>query len=170
MKTKEETAVTVKAYALLHWDEIVAYHHDYYLANVEKFKKKAREWRVNNPEAARLADAEYYAAHPEKFQAYRRENADAIRLNNAKRRALQLANTPKDELLTLAQWREIEEYFDHSCAYCGRKLERLTVDHVIPLTQGGKHTKENVVPSCQHCNSSKYNRTPLQWAMSRGGV
>ncbi|VAV99953.1 HNH endonuclease family protein [hydrothermal vent metagenome] len=49
---------------------------------------------------------------------------------------------------------------DHRCQYCGRRAEN--IDHVIPKVQGGKHIWENVVASCQRCNSRKGGRTPLQ--------
>lgn len=49
---------------------------------------------------------------------------------------------------------------DHRCQYCGRRAEN--IDHVIPKVQGGKHVWENVVASCQRCNSRKGGRTPSQ--------
>ena len=49
-----------------------------------------------------------------------------------------------------------------TCQYCGRKLARneLNLDHVIPRTQGGKTSWENVVCSCVPCNLRKGGRTP----------
>ena len=40
---------------------------------------------------------------------------------------------------------------DHSCQYCGRPAENL--DHVVPRTQGGTHTWDNVVAACRRCNT-----------------
>jgi len=50
---------------------------------------------------------------------------------------------------------------NNTCQYCGRKLrtEELNLDHVIPLSRGGKNTWENVVCSCISCNMRKGNRT-----------
>jgi 5-methylcytosine-specific restriction endonuclease McrA len=47
------------------------------------------------------------------------------------------------------------------CQYCGRTTN-LTIDHVIPRFQGGKHTWENVVAACSSCNRHKAGRTPEQ--------
>jgi 5-methylcytosine-specific restriction endonuclease McrA len=47
------------------------------------------------------------------------------------------------------------------CQYCGRET-MLTIDHVIPRFQGGKHTWENVVAACVSCNRRKAGRTPEQ--------
>lgn len=50
------------------------------------------------------------------------------------------------------------------CQYCGVQLGRseLTIDHVIPRSQGGETTWENVVTACRRCNQRKGNRTPAQ--------
>ncbi len=48
----------------------------------------------------------------------------------------------------------------NTCQYCGRTAENL--DHVVPKSQGGLHTWENVVASCRRCNSKKGGRTPNQ--------
>ncbi|AEI66797.1 HNH endonuclease [Corallococcus macrosporus] len=51
-----------------------------------------------------------------------------------------------------------------TCQYCGQNLPRseLNLDHVMPRTQGGKTTWENVVCSCVPCNLRKGGRTPEQ--------
>ncbi len=43
------------------------------------------------------------------------------------------------------------------CHHCGERFakEMLTLDHVIPLSRGGKSTKNNCVPSCKPCNADK---------------
>ena len=69
------------------------------------------------------------------------------------RRAKQFL-TPEDIRLTKKEWKEIQGRNNHRCHYCGKKAP-LTIDHVIPLSQGGSHSKENIVPACQSCNSSK---------------
>ena len=50
------------------------------------------------------------------------------------------------------------------CQYCGVKFrtEDLNLDHVIPVSRGGKSTWENVVCSCIRCNKRKGNRTLLE--------
>ena len=42
----------------------------------------------------------------------------------------------------------------YKCQYCS-STEHLTVDHVIPLSKGGKTTWENCVTACKHCNMLK---------------
>jgi 5-methylcytosine-specific restriction endonuclease McrA len=51
-----------------------------------------------------------------------------------------------------------------TCQYCGIQPGRtqLTVDHVIPRSQGGLTTWDNVVLACRDCNHKKGGRTPEQ--------
>lgn len=51
-----------------------------------------------------------------------------------------------------------------TCQYCGVKPhnDELTIDHVIPRSQGGKTTWENCILACYKCNSKKANKTPKQ--------
>lgn len=51
------------------------------------------------------------------------------------------------------------------CAYCGRlflSLAEMTVDHVVPRSKGGHHTRENRLPCCNSCNATKGKR-PLRY-------
>jgi 5-methylcytosine-specific restriction endonuclease McrA len=54
-----------------------------------------------------------------------------------------------------------------SCQYCGQRFPsaELTYDHVIPRSQGGRTTWENIVMACVDCNRAKANRTPAQAEM-----
>jgi 5-methylcytosine-specific restriction endonuclease McrA len=77
------------------------------------------------------------------------------RRDNARRRA---ALSSEQATLTAAEWTDIRERHKYRCHWCKKKFKRLTQDHVIPLSKGGLHVKENVVPSCLSCNSARGNR------------
>ncbi|MBL7178732.1 MAG: HNH endonuclease [Pseudomonadota bacterium] len=51
------------------------------------------------------------------------------------------------------------------CAYCGTERQKLTIDHIIPKSKGGKATFENCVTSCKPCNNVKGDRTPREAKM-----
>ncbi len=53
------------------------------------------------------------------------------------------------------------------CQYCGRKRARheLTLDHIVPVVQGGRKTWENIVTACIQCNQRKGGRTPHEAGM-----
>ncbi|MEL7561989.1 HNH endonuclease [Dehalogenimonas sp. 4OHTPN] len=61
----------------------------------------------------------------------------------------------------LTRW-EIFHRDDFSCQYCGKKAQPLTIDHVVPRFQGGRHSWENLVAACVPCNRHKAGRTPEQ--------
>jgi 5-methylcytosine-specific restriction endonuclease McrA len=53
------------------------------------------------------------------------------------------------------------------CQYCGNKFPKtqLTLDHVLPVVQGGGKSWENIVTACKPCNQRKGGRTPAQSQM-----
>jgi 5-methylcytosine-specific restriction endonuclease McrA len=53
---------------------------------------------------------------------------------------------------------------DHTCGYCLKKFNKgqLTLDHVIPVVQGGRKSWENIVTACLSCNQRKGGRTPTE--------
>lgn len=53
------------------------------------------------------------------------------------------------------------------CQYCGKKFpsQELSLDHVVPKSQGGKANWENIVCCCVRCNTKKGGRTPEQARM-----
>lgn len=50
----------------------------------------------------------------------------------------------------------------HTCQYCRAKFseKRLTIDHVVPLSKGGRHEWTNVVTACSSCNNKKGDKSP----------
>lgn len=45
--------------------------------------------------------------------------------------------------------------YDGKCAYCGIGNLELTIDHVVPRSNGGSNDISNLQPSCRQCNSAK---------------
>lgn len=53
------------------------------------------------------------------------------------------------------------------CQYCGKRFRTcdLSLDHVIPRSQGGPATWDNIVCACHKCNVRKGGRTPQEASM-----
>lgn len=51
------------------------------------------------------------------------------------------------------------------CTYCTARAT--TIDHVLPLARGGTNHEGNLVPACKPCNSSKHNKTLMEWKHNR---
>ena len=54
---------------------------------------------------------------------------------------------------------EIFKRDNFTCAYCGTKPPNtvLEVDHILPVSKGGKNLMENLITSCFDCNRGKSN-------------
>lgn len=57
---------------------------------------------------------------------------------------------------SIREWIHERENPDQ-CIYCGA-IEKLTVEHMIPLSRGGPDHPDNAVMVCGSCNSSKGNK------------
>lgn len=55
----------------------------------------------------------------------------------------------------------------YTCQYCGQRVResRLTLDHVLPKSRGGRNSWTNTVTACFPCNNKKGNRTPDEASM-----
>jgi hypothetical protein len=55
----------------------------------------------------------------------------------------------------------------HVCAYCGDQFgeTELTVEHIVPVSRGGRHEWTNVVTACRSCNTRKGSRRPEEARM-----
>ncbi len=57
---------------------------------------------------------------------------------------------------------------NNQCQYCGKRFptSELSLDHILPRSQGGQSSWENIVCACIDCNVRKGGRTPKQAHMS----
>jgi len=55
------------------------------------------------------------------------------------------------------------------CHYCQKRVtpKELTMDHIVPLSRGGKSTKGNVAPCCKKCNNEKKYYTPAETLLQK---
>lgn len=65
--------------------------------------------------------------------------------------------------LTTNEWEAAIQSFDNACAFCGSDDKELTKDHLLPLSKGGHMSKENIIPACRPCNSSKKDHDWEDW-------
>lgn len=149
----------------------------------QKERTARRAWRAANPEVSRARVKAYRTKYPERFkaqrQAYfkkyatelrRRKKLYAVKHRDRDREKRQAQteryrarkrHAPINDF-TVAQWQEMKAHYGNRCVYCGRKMVRLAQDHITPLSQGGAHTRSNIVPACQSCNSKKGKGAPLR--------
>jgi 5-methylcytosine-specific restriction endonuclease McrA len=70
-----------------------------------------------------------------------------------------------DYTLKVSEWIEILKACEGRCHYCKKQVgyEQLIMEHMTPLSWEGANSKENVVPACISCNSSKGGRDVKTW-------
>ena len=67
--------------------------------------------------------------------------------------------------VTKEQWFEMMVFFDWKDAYSGEKLtdKNRTIDHIMPLVNGGLNEIWNCIPATKSNNSSKGAKDMLEW-------
>ncbi len=56
---------------------------------------------------------------------------------------------------------------DKTCVYCGSN-EKISFDHIVPLSKGGHSTIENLALACLKCNLSKNAQDAFKWCELKG--
>jgi len=95
-----------------------------------------------------------------------KSNPDYKRLRNHKQRAKHYG--VKYERVNIESIFVRDEY---KCKGCGINVVRskkykpnqATIDHMIPLSRGGTHTRDNLITLCHQCNSEKSDKTWDEW-------
>jgi hypothetical protein len=73
--------------------------------------------------------------------------------------ALLLELTPK---LAKKRFRQaIYDSWDCKCGYCGD--EATSLDHIIPRFKSGSSNRNNLMPACRRCNTSKASEPMETW-------
>jgi len=110
--------------------------------------------------------SEYRATH------FRRVDDDWVRTVNSQIqvprviRLLEYDKLPKQAVKF--NRRNIFARDNNQCQYCGKRFStaELSLDHVVPRSQGGVSTWDNIVCACLNCNVRKGGRTPRQAHMA----
>jgi 5-methylcytosine-specific restriction endonuclease McrA len=130
--------------------------------------EKTDPWKNRNDENRERSNAAHRikrASNPEKSREehyrWRERNPFSTAMRVAKQRAA-LLGVVSD--LTTKQWREVVEEHNYTCHICGDPVsmkigipERLSLDHVIPMSRGGGNTRNNVAPAHRRCNQNRTN-------------
>lgn len=150
---------------------------EYYLANRQRIRAKADEWReanrethnargraysARNKEIRRAKQTQYRLQNPHVWREWARENRNAVVLKSQRRRSYKMGN-PDSIGLSRHDWERLLNRFEYRCAYCGVYTKAIQMDHVVPLSRGGRHAIGNVIPACASCNSSKKDKFLVEW-------
>src|SRR3990172_10113725 len=111
-------------------------------------KKKRQEYLANyrstHKDAAKETTRRWRAFHPDA------DNAIAHR-----RRAKKAGNGGS---YTADEWKELCDRHNGRFLRCCRTDLPLTIDHVVPISKGGRNSIENIQPLCWPCNARKHTQ------------
>lgn len=149
----ERAHLNVLRYRARHADALSEYSKAYEQrpARKKSRRERMRKWRIQNPELSRARNRDWHHANPDKI----------LELNRAYRARSWRAHGDS----TPEQIAARVEYYGNCCSYCGGEFE--CIDHVIPLSRGGTHWPSNIRPACLACNSSKRDRTLVEFIAYR---
>jgi 5-methylcytosine-specific restriction endonuclease McrA len=145
-------------------NRISCYNKIYYANNIEKYKEL---WK------------KYHDAHKEELSARSRQRYQLLKKNNPEllhrwsrkggKRYRQTENGKLTKRLDFHrrrnkikllepidknEWLEKLKSFGSKCVNCGSS-EKITIDHIVPISKGGTNHINNLQPLCGYCNSSK---------------
>jgi len=148
-RNREKKIGWLRRYYRQHHDQALAkrreYHKRYYLRNKDGLYLKHRAY-ITSPRG-------------------REVQREANRRHRARQRGAM--HTPS--VLTVEDWKLLLDDFDYACAWCGVQFSESNSaeqDHIVPVSRGGLHTLENIVPACRSCSSrwqDKEKPLPSAW-------
>lgn len=156
-----------------------AYDKAWLANNRERKRAVSKAWRVKNPNAVRAytqrADRKYKERHPERVKQIQRnwkeKNPWAASYHANLRRMRILNSEVSQEVrgLIAAFYKKIRATKTVICYYCQIKIpgRKATIDHVVPVSKGGRHHPDNFCVSCAFCNSSKHAKLLGDWNTSK---
>ena len=128
-------------------------------------------WRTT---AEGKASERHFRQTNEKYQNYHRTEAGQAALKRYRGSIQNLLRQSRADFkarggvgpidLTVDVLADLLERYQMTCAYCRQPVrlhvpvghhQKLTLDHVQPIDQGGGHSAANLVPACWRCNERK---------------
>ena len=142
---KEKMTALSRDYFANNPEKVSAYQRVYRAANREKLAAHKRAYHKANRERAASASRVWRAANPEKVRLYSQRGA-------SKRRAIE-----HGAFVENVDYAAVFERDEGFCGICYTKVDPNDwhLDHVQPLSKGGKHSYDNVQVSHPHCNQTK---------------
>lgn len=143
------------------------------------YREKNRIWRKNNPQWRKdnyIKNREHflelqklsYLRNREKrikdVKEYAKKNPH-IRVKIVAIRRLRIEATIENESAIADFIRLVRNSKWVYCYYCDRRVsgKKAHIDHMVPLSRGGKHSPDNLCASCAPCNLTKHSKLISEW-------
>lgn len=149
----------------------------YYHANKEASAKRNRIWTIKNRDQRRALDAKFRANNrveqSERAKDYRKRNPEVRKnwsIRNPERQAAIYAKrsfAKRGGIRYQISINELAKLYQQPCAYCGAPSDH--IDHIVPLSRGGRHSIGNLTGACKSCNLSKGAKFITEWKRGKIG-
>ena len=151
---KEEKKIADAKYYSENLDRVTEYKAAYYKKNRSRLDLLNSQWIKNNPEKFKKIQNRYSDANPENKRIHCQNRRARIRKNGGQLSrgiAIRLFKSQKGK-----------------CACCHKRLTKYHLDHIMPLSRGGRNEDSNIQLLCQPCNQKKFNKHPIDFMQSLG--
>jgi 5-methylcytosine-specific restriction endonuclease McrA len=148
-QNKESKAKSDEKYRLANLDKIAKKNRQWRADNYDHTRQKARKWRIENKERKKATD-----------KAWQQRNRVNVRNISLRRRARLTSNG-----IFRVSEKEILQLLSRACFYCGKMADH--IDHIIPVSRGGRHSIGNLTGACAPCNLSKGSKFLMEWRKGR---
>lgn len=133
-----------------------------YYRRRDEINRKRKEVYWSDPVAARQAVRRLRVGYKDRIAAYRlsynRANRDKVRAWNSNYRARKNGKVSDSDIARILNRQR------GLCYYCLKGCtDSYHLDHVHPLSRGGKNYPENLVVACSSCNLRKWNKFVAEW-------
>lgn len=154
----------------------------YYHENRELELERYRKWREENPEKSRQSVQSWFDRNPD----YKREYAKRYRKQNREylneyRRQWAREHPLRERAKWARRWaqrknakgihtgddiRAMLTAQEYTCGYCDCDIsDEYHIDHIRPLSRGGRNDPPNLLATCPSCNMSKGDKTLEEWGL-----
>lgn len=146
---------------------------EWYQSRVDSghYKRKSQERREADPKPVHNGECEYCGTSTSWIGTQKRRrtcDSEVCKSRYALDRGHMRRVKIRDTAIEFVSRVEIFERDEWTCQLCLRPIDRSAVwpdkgspviDHVLPISKGGAHVKENIQTAHAHCNAVKSNRT-----------
>jgi len=165
---KECTKVASRYYYKNNREWALAYAKEYNHNHKEQTLRTKRQYEQRHHEKRIISRKKYYKDHKEYFSKWHKQYGQTVKGRFSSQKASQKRRAIKANAeCEIFEPVEILERDNYICQYCGRKTRPdfknpfhalyPNVDHIVPLSLGGPHTKQNTQCLCRQCNVKKRN-------------
>ena len=149
----------------------------YRARNKEKIKERKRQWYLTNKEHCIAKSKKYAEDNKEKIADWYKNiwlKSESGRFSSITSQATRRARVKQAKgRFTKLDINDLFSSQGGKCYYCRDKSNSLQIEHMTPLSRGGRNDVSNICLACAPCNLKKHTKTAEEFQQviqERGNV